>query len=204
MRLTDTELRDVLARAEEIERTSRLSADMNAEMKAVISAAEEVGLSRTAVERALRERFDLPAAPPQPGELTFAKSADGKYYVAEVVSGSDDAVRVRFMRGSEYTVRPEDLRPCAFVPGERVMCNWPWWGPWNCSVVAYDRVKQRVKLTDGWGYNKTFPISEVWLNPVTPGGAASARTKVYTTLLSVGAAVGAGIVGLVTAAFLLR
>ena len=33
MRLTDDELRDVLARAEEIERTSRQGADWNAEVR---------------------------------------------------------------------------------------------------------------------------------------------------------------------------
>jgi hypothetical protein len=44
MRLTDDELRDVLARAEEIQRSSRRGDLMQAELQAVIGAAEEVGL----------------------------------------------------------------------------------------------------------------------------------------------------------------
>ena len=39
MRLTDDELRDVLARAEEIQRASRHGEEMSAELEAVIGAA---------------------------------------------------------------------------------------------------------------------------------------------------------------------
>jgi hypothetical protein len=53
MRLTDDELRDVLERAEEIQRTSRGGEEMRAELEAVIGAGEGVGLTRAAVERAL-------------------------------------------------------------------------------------------------------------------------------------------------------
>jgi hypothetical protein len=66
MRLTDDELRDVLERAEEIQRTSR----------------------------------------------------------GDVVSISGDDLRVRFLRGSEHTVTADQVRPCSFVPGQRVMCEW--------------------------------------------------------------------------------
>lgn len=91
MRLTDDELRDVLARAEEIQRASRHDEEMNAELEAVIGAAEEVGLARPAVERALRERLAL-SAPPAVGTLTFARSTDDKFYVAEVLSISTEGV----------------------------------------------------------------------------------------------------------------
>src|SRR5688500_7204241 len=50
MRLTDDELRDVLVRAEQIQSASREGDEWNAELAAVIGAAEEVGLSRRAVE----------------------------------------------------------------------------------------------------------------------------------------------------------
>jgi hypothetical protein len=46
MRLTDEELRDVLARAEEIQLAGRHGDAWNAERSALISTAEEVGLSR--------------------------------------------------------------------------------------------------------------------------------------------------------------
>ncbi|MDP9178308.1 MAG: tudor domain-containing protein, partial [Gemmatimonadota bacterium] len=132
MRLTDDEFRDVLTRAEEIQRASRHDNEMNAEIEAVIGAAEEVGLARPAVERALRERLAL-SVPPAVGALTFARSTDDKFYVAEVVSISTEGVRVRFLRGGEHLVTLDELKPCAFLPGERVVCNWPWWGPWTCT-----------------------------------------------------------------------
>lgn len=202
MRLTDDELRDVLARAEEIQRASRHGAEMTAELEAVIGAAEEVGLARPAVERALRERLALPAAPPAVGALTFARSADDKFYAAEVLSVSAEGVRVRFLRGSEHVVTLDQLRPCAFLPGERVVCNWPWWGPWTCTVVGYDAVKQRVKLSDGWD-TKTFPIAEVWLADARKAWASGARTRVYATLIGAGAGVGA-LVGSIITALLMR
>ncbi|MGQ0641581.1 MAG: hypothetical protein ACT4P6_12575 [Gemmatimonadaceae bacterium] len=202
MRLTDHELRDVLARAEEIQRATRHGPEWNAEVAAVVSAAEEVGLSRRAVERALSERLNLPASPPAVGSLTWARSADGKFYVAEVLDVWDDGARVTFLGGGEHRVTLDQLRPCAFIPGERVVCNWPWWGAWTCTVVSYDEVKERVKLNDGWGYTKTFPVSEIWLAPEKANPAA-ARRRVYATL--VGAGVGAGaIIGSIITALLLR
>lgn len=198
MRLTDDELRDVLARAEEIQHSSRRGDLVQAELEAVIGAAEEVGLERSAVERALRERLDL-VPTPNVGSLVFAKSANGKFYVAEVLSVSDDGVRVRFMRGSEHVVMHDEVRPCALIPGERVVCEWPWWGPWTCTVVSYDAARQRVKLSDGWGTTKTFPLAEVWLAPPRKFDASRSRARLYATLLGAGATVGAIIASIITA-----
>ena len=200
MRLSDDELRDVLARAEEIQRSSRSVDTMQSEIEVVIGAGEAVGLERVAIERALRERFDVALSPPTPGTLVFAQSADGKYYVAEVVSATADSARVRFLRGSEHTVTSEQLRPCAFLPGEKVVANWPWWGPWTCNVISYDAAKQKVKLTDGWGYTKSFPISEVWQSGRKPW---SGRLRIATTWLSVGVGLGAAL-GATLMALLLR
>lgn len=188
MRLSDEELREVLARAEEIQRGSRSVDTMQAEMEVVIGAGEAVGLARPAVERALRERFDLAGSLPVPGTLAFAQSADGKYYVAEVVAATTDSVRVRFLRGSEHTVTPDQVRPCAFLPGEKVVANWPWWGPWTCTVISYDAARHKVKLSDGWGYTKTFPIAEVWQSGRK---AWSGRLRIAASWLSVGVGLGA-------------
>lgn len=198
MRLTDDELRDVLQRAEEIQRTSRHGNEARAELEAVIGAGEAVGLERAAIERALRERLDL-FPTPDVGALGWAKSADGKYYVAEVLSISPDGVRVRFLRGSEHVVGHDEIRPCSFIPGERVMCYWPWWGPWTGNVVAYDAAKQRVKVDDGWGSTKTFPIAEVWQPPARKLDMRNSRTRMYATLLGAGAGIGALIGSILTA-----
>ena len=184
MRLSDDELRDVLSRAEEIQRGSRSIDTIQAEMEVVIGAGEAIGLTRPALERALRERFAVASSP---GSLVFAQSADGKYYVAEVVSVGTDSIRVRFLRGSEHTVTPDQVRPCAFLPGEKVVANWPWWGPWTCTVISYDAAKQKVKVSDGWGDTKNFNIAEVWQSGRKPWGG---RFRIAATWLSVGVGLG--------------
>jgi hypothetical protein len=193
MALAPDELRNVLARAEEIQSASSIS---TIELEAVIQAAEEVGIARSAIERALRERLHLPLRVPEVGELAFAKSADGKFYVAEIVSMSDDVFRVRFLRGGEHHVAVDELRPCSFLPGEQVVCNWEWWGPWTCTVLSYDETRRSVKVTDGWGDSKTFPISDVWIAPRTK--AVSTRGRVYAALIGIGMAAGAAIGAIVT------
>jgi hypothetical protein len=197
MRLTDEELRDVLARAEELERTTRHGEAWNAEIAAVIEAAEEVGLSRQAVERALAERLNLPAAPPAAGALTWARSADGKFYVAEVMSTAETGIRVRFLGGGEQLLPPDALRPCTFIPGERVVCQWPMWGQWSCTVISYDAAKQRVRLSDGWGSTRTFPVSEVWLPPAK-SHPLSVRRRMAVMLLGAGVLTGAVIGAIIT------
>jgi len=188
-RLSDQELRDVLARAEEIQKNSRNADYMRAEMEAVIGAGEAVGLNRPAVERALRERLELGViVPPDVGSLVFAQSADGKYYVAEVLSVRDDAVRVRFLRGSQHNVTLDQVRSASFLPGERVVVNWPWWGPWTCTIISYDAAKEKVKLSDGWGDSKSFQISEVWQTNRT---AWSGKFRIAATWLSIGIGLGA-------------
>ena len=194
MRLSDDELRDVLTRAEEIQRGARTADTMHAEFEAVIGAGEAVGLSRVAIERALHERVDL-VAPPTPGSRVFAQSADGKFYVAAVVSGDEHSVRVQFLRGSEHTVTTEQLRPCSLLPGEKVIVNWPWWGPWKCTIISFDAAKQKVKLTDGWGDTKSFPLAEIWQNDRV---VMSGKAALYAKWLGLGAAAGAALGSAIT------
>jgi len=201
MRLTDEEFRDVLTRAAEIEGAAQAS-ERNLDVAAVIAAAEEAGLSRQAVELALRERLNLPATVPAVGALAWARSADDKFYVVEVISVSEESARVRFLRGSEHQVALNELRPCAFHPGEKVACLWPMWGAWTCTVVAYDAEKQRVKLNDGWGYTRKFPVSEVWL-PRAEAAPGPAGKRIYGKLLGAGAVLGA-VIGSIVTALLLR
>src|SRR5688500_670367 len=125
MSMPNDEIRKVLARAQEIQSTERPD---QLDVEAIVHAAAEVGITRTAVERAIRERSQLPAAPPAVGDFVFAQSADGKYYVAEVKSVSEDTLRVQFLQGSEHTVSGDEIKAFAMLPGMRVICNWPWWG----------------------------------------------------------------------------
>lgn len=199
MRLTDEELRDVLARAEEIQASLHGGVASEAEREVVLQAGEAVGLQRVAVEQALRERFSAPLPPPSPGDLVFAASVDDKYYVAEVVSVSADSARVRFLWGSEHAVPLADVRRAAFLPGERIMCDWPWWGPWKCTVVRYDAARGRVKVSDGWGSTRSFPVAEVWVESLRDAGARLVnRSRLRVTLLSWGAAAGGAAGALIT------
>ncbi len=203
MRLTDEELRDVLARAAEIEQTSRSGKEWSHEVAAVLGAAEEAGLSRSAVERALAERPHLlPLTPPVAGSLAWVRSTDGKSYVAEVIQASESGAHVRFLHGSEHRTDLDAVRPCLLIPGERVVCDWPWWGPWTCTVMSYDKAQQTVKVNDGSGSTKVFPIAEIWQAPQKTA-ASRARARVYATLVGVGVAAGA-VIGSLATAFLLR
>lgn len=194
----------MLARAEAIQGSSERVSASDADVEAFIQAAEEVGYARTAVELALRERLPFSMNAPAAGELAFAKSADGKYYIAQVLSSGREGVRVRFMRGGEHTVAVDDLRPCSFLPGERVVCPWPSWGPWTCTVLSYDAPAQRIKVSDGWGDTREFPISEVWLNPPPKSGAGSrVGARISVALIVAGAGVGA-LLGSIITALLMR
>jgi hypothetical protein len=196
MRLTDEQLRAVLARAEEIQRASSAVEVWNAEIRTIVETAEEMGLSRQAIERALAERRDLFPEPPRIGQLTWARSSDGKYYVAEVIQVGAHGATVRFLRGGEATLGDDALRPCGFLPGERIVCEWPWWGPWTASVVGYDATTRTVRLSDGWGSTETFPISEVWIAP--PAAEAGNRSRFVWKVLAIGGVLGAIVGGVVT------
>ena len=202
MRLTDDELRDVLERAEEIERTTRHGDQMQAELEAVIGAAEEVGLTRAAVERALRERLDL-VAPPAVGDRVFARSADDKFHVADVLSIAGDHIRVRFLRGGEHVLTADEVKPCSFVPGQRVMCDWPWWGPWSCTVISYHSPTQYLKLSDRWGSTTTCQVADVWLEPDRKADNRGPRKRISATLMGASAVLG-GLVGSLITALLMR
>lgn len=202
MQLSDDELRDVLARAEAIQ-TALTGPGASAEFEVVIQAAEEVGIAREAVEQALRERFGVPASPPKPGDLAFVRSADGKYYPAEILATERDRVSVRFLSGGEATVAPEDLRTGSLLPGARIMVPWPYWGPWNVAVVSYDAAERRVKVSDGWN-TRTFRLSDVWLEaPKAARAPGRARRRLYAALLGAGATFGA-IIGSALTALLMR
>lgn len=199
--LSETEIREVLARAEEIH--ARMGGlPHSADAAAVVRAAEEVGLPREVVEQALRERLDLLESPPSTGETVFAKSSDGRYYVAEVLSADERSVRVRFLKGGEHSLSLAELRPCRFLPGGRISAPWPGWGWWTCTIVSYDATKKRVKVNDGWGSDKTFPISEVRLDPPKKRGAMS-RARAYLWLTGMSLLAG-GVLGSIATWLLMR
>ena len=198
--LSPDELREVLARAEEIHSRNVETGDA----ESILRAAEEAGLPREAIEKALEERFGAPREPAKPGELIFAQSTDGKHYVAEALSGDHRETRVRFLKGGEHSVPTANTRPASFLPGERVVCPWPFWGWWTCTVISYDAPKKKIKVTDGWGEYQTFSIKDVHIIPPRPAKArppmGRLKALIWTYALGAvsGGAIGAWITWLLT------
>ena len=183
--LTQEQLQDVLSRAEEIQRGGEGNT-----YASVISAAEEAGLSRDAVTKALQERLGLLGAPPRNGELLFAKGPEGRFFPAEVLEQGEHSYRVRYLNGGEHAVRFEDLRPLTLLPGEKVVCPWPDWGFWTCSVVRFDAERRKVRVTDNWGSEKVFDLAQVYRQEPKPGMAEKTKWWLFSAI-----GVGGGIVG---------
>src|SRR5688572_10859569 len=121
MRISDTQLRDLLARAEELDRGSNQAS--GADIAGLLGAAEEVGFSRRAVQQALAEQLGLPALPLTQGTLVWARATDDKFYAAEVLTSNEEITEVRFLGGSQHHLALEDLRTCLLSPGARITCN---------------------------------------------------------------------------------
>lgn len=173
MTLNQDQLRDVLARAEEI-RLQRGITPSQRDIEEVLSVAEEAGLDRESVLQAVRERLSVLGEPPKNGDRIFAKSSDGNYYVATVQDAKDGVLKVRFAQGGDHTVNAMDVRPCSFLPGQKVVCPWPSWGWWTCRVLSFDASRDELRVTDGWGSEEVFPVSNVRMaqesiNPRVPG-----------------------------------
>lgn len=170
-KLDEQAIREILVRAEEIHLGA--SSEGESEHKALIKAAEEAGLPRDAIEQALRERLESSKLQTAPGEFVFAPSADGKLYVAEVIESNSTKIRVKFLNGSESTVSPESAQAATFLPGTKVYANWPHWGWWNCTVLSYDQPNRLLRLTDGMGSERSFPLTEIRINPPKSQHASS-------------------------------
>lgn len=170
-------IREILRRAEEIHIGAPQQDDTEA--KAIIKAAEEAGLPRAAVEQALQERLTQSQPTTTPGEFLFAPSADGKLYVAEVVSSNGATTQARFLNGSDISVPTSQTQPANFLPGSKVYANWPSFGWWNCTVISFDKPNRLLRLSDGWGNEKTFPLAEVRINPPVQTNSKLQRDLIY-------------------------
>lgn len=192
------QIREVLARAEAIQARQSLRLDDSAEVEALVSAASEAGLSRDAVLQALRERLQA-AAPPEPGETAFAKSADGHSYLAEVVEVKDHSVKVAFLGGGRAEVRPNDIVGFSPSPGSLVQARYPTWGWCNSTILGYDEKRKVLTVSDNMGFEYKFPISEIRLpRPKTRSELSLHRFLVGAALFLSGAGAGALILRLLT------
>ncbi len=196
--MDESQIRRLLQRAEEIQQQSDLNVDHGPEVEQIALAAEEAGLSRDAVRRALQERLSL-ERPAQVDDLVFAKSPDGRHYVAKVVGVEPGAFRLRFLTGSDATLPTADVKPFSAVPGMKLEVPWPNWGWWNSTVVSYDRDNGKVTVTDGM-HQETFHISDVRLRADLP----PVLQRTYSLTVVVVTAVCSGALGVLIARLLMR
>lgn len=154
------DLREVLRRAEEIERQSATSGPTH---DALIAAAEEAGLSRESVVRALQERIGV-RKPVAIGDWVFARSSDRRFYPAEVTEVLEWGYAVHFATGGQLSVPSEAVKPLEILPGSKVEVPWPAWGWYNAAVVSFDHRTQVVSASDGMS-TKTFPLAQCRLRP---------------------------------------
>jgi hypothetical protein len=124
------------------------------------------------------------------GDRALVKSSDGKFYVADVLGADGDRLRVEFLRGGEQLVAADEVRPCSFLPGDRVTVDWPMWGVYTCTVVSYDEHYETVTLSDGWS-EEVFDLEKVWLEPPkTRDAMRLARLRNVVLIFLGGAAIG--------------
>lgn len=192
MKLTDDDIRDIVARAEELQHGDN---PVGTEAEALMRVGEDVGISRPAMQRALQERLESQFQA-EVGDLVFARSTDSRLYAAEVLSRGEHTYTVRFLRGGERTVADNELRPAPILPGDRVMCPWPGWGDAPATVVGYHAEQKALTVSDGW-HKVRMPVRNVWLAPPTPD--RDRRGRIYAAMFGAGAAVGAAIGALIMA-----
>lgn len=159
--LNENEVKSILQRAEQIHNGA--NSDNDSETAALLRAAEEAGLPREAVELALQERLSTEPLQCEEGDLVFAPRSDGIMYVAQVVLAKSSVIKVRFSNGSELTLPDEKVVKADFQIGAKVQAFWPVHNWHMSTVIAFDKAEGTVKLADGWGFTKSFPLSEIRL-----------------------------------------
>jgi hypothetical protein len=179
--LQTEELRQILRRAEELDREAALGGQTQ---DALIAAAEEAGLTRESVVRALQERMVV-RRPFHVGEWVYARSTDRRFYPATVSEVLDWGYHVHFATGGELSVPAEGVRPVELLPGGKVEVPWPGWGWYNAAIVAYDPRTQMLTASDGMS-QKQFAFAQTRLRPDLDD--RQKQMRVWLTHLLVGVA----------------
>lgn len=187
--MTEEQRIQILARAEEIQSQASVRLTDNAAVDQLVLAAEEAGLDREAVLQALRERVALSERPFAPEDLVFAKSADGHFYPAHVKKVDGGTVDVEFVNGSHATVERSSIQHFSALPGQVLNCQWPNWGWWDGRVLSYDRKREMVHVSDGWGSEQWFFINDVRIRPEP--GPKGLRAKAWMNYVAISLASGA-------------
>lgn len=155
-RLSETDLAQVVRRAQEIETGAALRFEDDPEVVATVNAMVESGISRDAAMQALRERLEPSeelALPVQadfaPDEMVWAASADGWCYPARVISRQGSDFKILYMSGSEGTVAASSLQRFNIHPGLKVHILQS--GMWvEADVTSYNKIAQTLNASYYW------------------------------------------------------
>lgn len=193
LHLSAEELSETIERARVLARHGPDGPILDADVDAYVSAAEEVGVPREAFLHALRERLQLHQPEFQVGDRVFAPSADGHWYLAELLAVAGPAAQVRFLSGAQHQCAAAELRSGSLIPGRKVQVDWPGWGWYSTAVIRLDERKGRLKAGNNWGAC-TVPLEKVRLtatlaNPSYQSSAERGR-RPWAVLAWVAAAAG--------------
>ena len=173
------EIQEVLKRASEIDNGHTLETD--AEIEALVSAAEESGISRDAVLQALHERLQGPLKAFTPGDLVFARSHDGRHYVATLLSAEGASVKVRFLNGADSLANAGEMRMFSLPPGMKVEYLSPSSGIWFTAPVVRYSQEARLVTVNAWGNEENVSIDKVRLPRASgPSRFSSAQVLAYS------------------------
>ncbi len=159
--LNENEIKTILERAEQIH--SATNFEYESEAAGLLKAAEEAGLPREAIELALKERLSSQQLPCVKGDLIFAPRQDGALHVARVIESKNSVIQAQFLRGTEVTLPIEKVIKADFQFGTKVQAHWPVHNWHKSTVIGFDLEGETVKLSDGWGFTKSFHLSEIRL-----------------------------------------
>jgi len=196
------EVSEVIRRASEIDDQTRLLAASDRDIAEFVAAAEEAGISRDATLQALRERLEYVREAYAGGQLCFAMSADGRSYVARILSLEADSAKVRFMSGGEVQLSVSQLRPLQLGPGHRLEYQSPSMKMWlTTDVVRYNADTQAVSF-NYWGTEETVPLDQVRL-PRTPK-AEELTARATNIAIGIASALGGGVLGALVMRFIMK
>lgn len=162
MQLEQNEVREILARAQEIQSTRHESQMNQAEIETFLQAAEESGMQREAVLQALRERFIVPGVDSlSAGELVLAKGADNHWYIAKVRSHVGQSTEVEFYNGSVAKMPTSDISPLDLKPGMKASAYLTSYAMWcGVKVLSVNLNAGTVRISC-WGSEETIPFENL-------------------------------------------
>lgn len=200
--LNDEELRDVLARAQEIslEQSYVLRED---EVAQYVDAAAEAGIPRDATLQALRERLALIHPHLSEGQLVFAKSGDGRFHAARLVKVETNSATVRFVSGGESVLKLDELRAFSLTPGSKLQHYSSLYGSWITAQVTRFNAEANSVTLSTWGTEETVPLDKVRL-PVRHDEADFTDQAYRAGVWLVGGLAGGGAIGALVTWLLMR